>query len=89
MYKLEEQGMTKSRPVVKNKLNELYDWLLDYVPKPIKSAVSKAFSKVKASILNLYDGIKKTLKDVVEKEAEKENQEQTEYGVDLTTQKHE
>ena len=32
-----EKEMKKSRLVVKNKLNEGYDWLIDYVPKPIKS----------------------------------------------------
>ena len=59
--------MAKSRPLVKNKLNEWYDWLVDFVPKPIQSAVSKAFSKVKSSVFTLYDGVKKTMKDVVEK----------------------
>ena len=39
--------MKKRRPVVKNRLNEWYDWLVDYVPKPIKNAVSKAFPRAK------------------------------------------
>ena len=30
-----EKEMKKSRPVVKNRLNEWYDSLVDYVPKPI------------------------------------------------------
>ena len=47
-------------------------WLVDYVPKSIKNAVSKAFSRAKNSILGLYGGAKKTLKDIVEKEAEEE-----------------
>lgn len=59
------------RPVLKNKLNEWYDWLLDYGPKSIKSVVSKAFSKVKNSMLNLYSGAKNKLKDAVKKETEK------------------
>ena len=51
--------MAKIRSVIKNKLNEGNDCLLDYIPKQIKSAVWKAFSKVKKSILSLYDGSKK------------------------------
>ena len=68
--------MAKSRPVVKSKLNEWYDWLVDYVSKPVKIAVSKAFSRVKNNILNLYDGTKKTLKDIAEKEVEKKRKKQ-------------
>ena len=79
--------MKKSRPVVKNKLNSWYEWLVDYVPKPIKSAISKAILGTKNSILGLYEGAKKTLKGDVEGEAEKENQE--EEDVDLTTHEHE
>ena len=60
--------------------------MVDYVPKPIKNAASKAFLRAKNSILGLYDGAKKTLKGDVEGEAEKENQED---GVDLTPGKHE
>ena len=71
----------------KNMLKEWYDWLVDYVPKPIKKTVSKAFSRVKNSILGLYDGAKKTLKGDVEAEAEIENQE--EEQVDLTPHEHE
>ena len=75
MDEFEKEEMKKSRPVVKRKLNEWYDWLLvDYVPKPIKNAVSKAFSRAKNSILGLYDGAKKTLKDIVEKEGGEEEQ---------------
>ena len=44
-------------------------WLTD-IPKPIKNAVSKAFSRAKNSILSLYDGAKKTLKGDLEAEAE-------------------
>ena len=42
--------------------------------KPIKKAVSKVFSRAKNNILGLYDGAKKTLKDIVKKEAEEEQQ---------------
>ena len=66
MDEFEKEEMKKSRPVVKNKLNEWYDWMIDYVPKPIKNVVSKAFSRVKNSILGLYDDSGKTLKDIVE-----------------------
>ena len=59
---------------------------MDYVPKPIKNAVSKAFSKAKNTILGLYGGAKKTLKDIVEKEAEEKQQEE---DVDLTPHEHE
>ena len=86
MDEFEEEDMKKSRPVVKNRLNEWYDWLVAYVPKPIKNAASKAFSRAKNSILRLYDGAKKTLKGDVEDKAEKENQE---LDVDLTQQEHE
>ena len=68
-------------------MNEWYDWLFDYVPKPIQNFVSKAFSRAKNSILGLYDGAKKTLKDIVEKEAEEEQQQEEEH-VDLTPQEH-
>ena len=71
----------------KNRLNEWYDWLVDYVPKPIKNAVSKAFSRAKNNILGLYDA-KRTLKDIAEKEAEEE-QRQEEEDVDLTPHDHE
>ena len=56
----EEEKMKKSRPVVKNNLNEWYEWLVDYVPKPIKNTAGKAFLLAKNSILGLHDGVKKT-----------------------------
>ena len=87
MDEFEKKEMKKSRSLVKNRLNEWYDWLVDYVPKPIKSAVSKAFSRAKNGMLGLYHGAKKTLKGDVEAEAEKENQE--EEDVDLTPNEHE
>ena len=84
MDSFEKEEMKKSRPVVKKRLNEWCDWLVDYVPKPIKNVVSEAFSRAKNSILRLYDGTKKTLKDIVEKEAEEEQQQEEEGDVDLT-----
>ena len=70
MDEFEREEMKKGRLVVKNQLNECYDWLVDYAPKPIKNTISKAFSRAKNSIHRLYDGAKMTLKDIVEKEAE-------------------
>ena len=61
---------------------EWCDWLVDYVPKPIKSTVRKAFSSARNSILGLYDSAKKTLKDIVEKETEQKD-------IDLTALEHE
>ena len=69
-----KEEMKKSRPLVRNRLNKLYDWLFDYVPKPIKKAVKKYFLKMKNSIMSLYDGAKRTLKDILEKEAEEGQQ---------------
>ena len=46
-----------------------------------------AFSRAKNSILRLHDGAKKTLKDIVEKEAEEELQQEEEH-VDLTPQEY-
>ena len=58
--------MKKSKPVVKNKLNEWHNWLDDHTPKPIKNVVDEAFLRLKNSILRLYDGVKKTLKGKTE-----------------------
>ena len=64
--------------------------LVKIIPSPqeIKNAASKVFSKVKNSMLELHDSAKKTLKDYVEDEARKENQEEEE-DVDLTPHEHE
>ena len=76
--------------MVKNKLNEWYEWLVDYVPNPLENAVSKAFSRAENSTVGLDDGAKKTLKGDVEVEAEKENQEEKEEeDIDLTPHEHE
>ena len=58
MDEFEKEEMKKSRPVVKIELNKWYKWLVDYVPKSIKNAVSKSFLRAKNSILGLYDGAK-------------------------------
>ena len=74
MDEVEREEMKRSRPVVESRLGKLHKWLDDYVPKPIKKAVDKAFITFKNGILRLYDGAKKTLKRIVEKEAEEEQQ---------------
>lgn len=61
--------MARRRRVVKSKLSEWYNWLVDFVPEPIKSAINKGFSTVKNIILNLYNDSKKTLKYTMEKKA--------------------
>ena len=88
MDEFEKEEMKKSRPVVKSKLNKLHKWLDDHVPKPIKNAVDEAFLRLTNIILRLYDGAKKTWKDIVEKEAGEEQQQEEEY-VDLTPHEHE
>ena len=79
----EIEEMKKSRPVVKNKLNEWHDWLFDYVPKPIKKAAGKAFLRAKNIILGLYDSVKATLRSHVE------NQKQVKDNTNLTTHENE
>ena len=79
--------MKKGRPVVKSKLSKLHKWLDDHIPKPTKNAVDKAFLKLKNNILRLYDGAKKTLKDIVEKEGQEVQQQ--EEDLDLTLHKNE
>ena len=74
MDEFEKAEIKKSRPVVESRLSKLHKWLDDYVPKPIKKAVDKAFITFKNGTISLYDGAKKTLKDIVEKEAEEEGQ---------------
>ena len=53
----EEQEMSKSRPQVKNKLNDWYNWLINHVPKPIKDGASRAFKTFKDKIMGLYNRV--------------------------------
>ena len=80
---IEQQEMTKTRSAVKSKLNEWYDWLVDYVPESIKKPVSSVFSEVKNHIMKLYGDVKKRLglKEQVEELAEKEHDEEHVEGV--------
>ena len=82
MDEFEKEEVKKSRPVVKNKLNEWHDWLVDHVPKPIKNAVSKKI-RLKNSILGLYDGVKIALKGDVW------SQKHTEDNTDSTPHENE
>ena len=47
MDEFEKEEMKKTRPVVESRLSWLHKWLDDYVPKPIKKAVDKFFSRAK------------------------------------------
>ena len=87
MDEFEKEELKKSTPVVKNRLSELYDSIFDYVPRPTKKAVKKSFLRVKNSAMSLYDGAKKTLKGIVERQAE-EGQQQEIEDVDLTKHEH-
>ena len=61
MDKFEQQEILKNRSMVKSKLNEWYDWLVRYVPEPIKKPVSNVFSRTKSNILKLYNSVKEKL----------------------------
>ena len=53
----EQQEMSKSRPQVKSKLNNWYDWLINHVPKTIKDGASRAFKTFKDKIMGLYNRV--------------------------------
>ena len=72
--------------MVESRVSRLYKWLDDYVPKRIKKVVHNAFITFKNSILGLYGGAKKTLKGIVEKEAEEAEEEE---DADLTPHEYE
>ena len=52
-----QQEIRKSRPQVKTKLNKWYDWLINYVPKPIIDGASKAFKTFKDKVMGLYNRV--------------------------------
>ena len=86
--------MEKSRPLVKSKLNEWYDWLLNHVLKTVQSKVSNAFKTFKDKTEGLWEKVKgkETTKGIVEKEAGKkheEDQEQQKDNISLTPKEHE
>ena len=49
--------MSKSRPQVKSKLNDWYDWLVNHVPKTVKDQASRAFKTFKDKIMGLYNRV--------------------------------
>ena len=53
----EQQEMSKSRPQVKSKLNDWYNWLVNHVPKTVKDKVSRAFKTFKDKIMGLYNRV--------------------------------
>ena len=79
MDEFEKEEMKKSRSLVKNKLNEWYDCLIDHVPKPIKNTTSKKFLELKNSNITFYDGVKKTLNGQTKDNLAHENEEGNGY----------
>ena len=53
----EQQEMSKSRPQVKSKLNNWYDWLINHVPKLLKMAQVEHFETFKDKIMGLYNRV--------------------------------
>ena len=47
--------MSKNRKIVSSKLGKVYDWLISYVPKPIKDKVGEAYRLMKSRILGFYN----------------------------------
>ena len=54
----EQHEMSKSRPQVKNKPKDWYDWLVSDVPKPTKDKASRAFKTFKGKIMGLHKKVK-------------------------------
>ena len=53
----EQQEMSKSRPQVKNKLNDWYDWLVNHVPKTVKDKANRSFKTFKDKIMGMYNRV--------------------------------
>ena len=53
----EQQEMSKSRPEVKSKLNDWYNWLVNHVPKTVKDKASRAFKTFKDKIMGFYNRV--------------------------------
>ena len=53
----EQQEMSKSRPQVKSKLNDWYEWLVNHVPKTVNDKASRAFKTFKDKIMGLYNRV--------------------------------
>ena len=54
MDTFEQQEMSKSRPKVKNKLKDWYEWLVNHVPEPSKDKASRVFKTFKDKIMGSY-----------------------------------
>ena len=53
----EKSEMAKKRSVVKTKLSEWHDWLINHVPKQIKGRVSSLFRSAKKEFLKQFDKV--------------------------------
>ena len=53
----EQQEMSKSRPQVKSKLNDWYDWLVNHVPKTVKDKASRAFKTLRIRLWGCIMGL--------------------------------
>ena len=53
----EQQETSKSRPQVKSKLNDWYDWLVNHIPNTAKDDASRTFKTFKDKIMGLYDRV--------------------------------
>ena len=61
-----------AKPIGKN-INQFADWILSYVPQPIKSVVSPKLKNLKAKINSIFDEIRsKNKKDAAAEETEEE-----------------
>ena len=77
----ERQEMAKNRKVVTSKINKFYNWLINFVPEPIKDKASKTYKLMKSKILGLYKSVGHTDQTVKE-----ETRQEIEEG-DLTEPK--
>ena len=68
----EQQEISKSRPQVKSKLNNWYDWLVNRVTSTIKDGTSRAFKTFKDKIMGLYNGITGSIANQVQRSTEPE-----------------
>ena len=53
----QQQEMSKSRPQVKNKLNDWYDWLVNHIPKTVKDKVSRAYKILRIRLWGCIMGL--------------------------------
>ena len=81
---LKKLAARTAKPIRKN-INQFADWILSYVPQPIKSVVSPKLKNLKAKINSIFDEIRsRNKKDAAEetedeKDAEAEETEEEEF----------